>query len=339
MKRFRILIGACLVAALAMSSVAVATATAEQPEFGHCKVVAKKTGTYNSKCTKTETGNAAKGVWEGGPGPEPHFIWKAEFTGFSGKYHDCTRAITYEEESLNRAYRAKSAPEPEKAELEEEAREFAQDAENRYLLAASPSTTPWTRAECEKYDESQSPRAPVKLVTKLPSERHAKSALTVTCGNVNAEGEISGLYMESLVIKFTECASNLGECSSAGAGAEEIVTSALIAELGIFEKSKEKYKTGISLAGELEPFAEFTCGTTSVTVIGSAITEVGANKPVGSEVTSFGETKGQQKIKSFVDGPEDVLSISLNGGEPIESGLALKVEQNNKEADQIKSSV
>ncbi len=341
MKRLKIL-GACLVAALAMSTVAVATAAAEQPEFGHCKAVPKKTGTYNNKCTKTETGNAAKGVWEGGPGPKPGFIWKAEFGGFSSKYHDCTAAITAEEESINRAHRAESASEPEKAELEQESREFAQRAENKYLLAANPSVTPWTRAECEAYDESQSPKAPVKLVTKLPSGKHAKSALTVTCGNVNAEGEINGLSTEGLVIKFTECASNVGECSSAGAGTEEIVSPALTATLGIFEKragSPPLLKTGISLENEGGAFAEFTCGTTSVTVTGSVITEVDANKSVGSEVITFGETKGQQKIKSFVGDPDDVLETSLNGGEPIESGLALKVEQNNDEPNQIKSSV
>lgn len=342
MKQVRTLIGACLLAVLVMSSIAVATAAAEQPEFGHCKVVPKKTGKYNSKCTKTETGNSAKGEWEGGPGPQPGFIWKAEFSGFPPKYNDCTSAITAEEQAINRAHRAESASEPEKAELEQEAREFAQHAENEYLLAASPETTPWTRAHCEAYDEEQSPRAPVELVTKLPEAKHAKAALHVTCGNVNAEGEISGLSTESLAITFSQCASNLGQCSSAGAGEGEIRSSALVAELGIFDKkiNPPLEKTGISLEAEGHgPFAEFTCGTTTVVVTGSVITEVKANKSVASEIISFGEKKGQQNIKSFVGQTNDVLEVSLDGGAPIESGLALKVEQNDKEADQIKSSV
>lgn len=343
MERLKILLGACLVAALAMSGAAVATAAAEQPEFGHCKVVAKKTGTYNSECTKPETGNAAKGVWVGGPGPEPGFIWKAEYKKFSAKFQECSKAISFEEDSLERAHRAESASEPEKAKLEEEAREFAQDAENKYLLAANPEVTPWTRKQCQELIEKEEPGAPVAFATQQPSEKHAKRALKVICGEVNAVGEISGLYTESLVITFADCASNLGQCSSTGAGPEEIVTPALAAELGIFEKRKELNKTGISLANEalgpLGPFAEFTCGATSVTVTGSVITEVKANKPTASEVIGFGVSKGQQKIKEFVGGPRDVLETSLNEGAPIESALALSVEQNNKEADQIKSSV
>jgi hypothetical protein len=76
MKRIRI-IALCLVAAFAMSAVAAATASAEQPEIGRCKkVTVKKSGKYSSAtCTALKTGGEYE--WTAG-------AVKGKFTGVGG---------------------------------------------------------------------------------------------------------------------------------------------------------------------------------------------------------------------------------------------------------------
>ncbi len=63
MKRIRI-VGLCLVAAFALSAIAVSTASATAPEFGRClkKAKAEGSGFSDSKCNKA-IGTGAKYEW------------------------------------------------------------------------------------------------------------------------------------------------------------------------------------------------------------------------------------------------------------------------------------
>ena len=72
--------GLCVVAALAISVVAVATAAAEPPEFGRCVKKATKGGAGYSdgKCTEAVS-SEAKYEWLPGPGPNAKFISEARF--------------------------------------------------------------------------------------------------------------------------------------------------------------------------------------------------------------------------------------------------------------------
>jgi len=77
MKRMRIL-GLCLVAAFAMSAMAVASASAAPPEIGRCIKVAKGQGRY--KDAGCEKGEVKGGIYEWIPG-----VVKNKFTSTEGK--------------------------------------------------------------------------------------------------------------------------------------------------------------------------------------------------------------------------------------------------------------
>lgn len=326
-------------AALAIVSVAASSAMAAAPEYGHCS--AKTGGAYKDKlCTK---GTASKGKfeWEVGPGPKPGFSWEARSL-YSPKYHECSKAISEEGVAAATRARAEAASEPEKAELEHEAERHEVASQQAYAEAGNPNP-PDSRAECEKLIEDESAKAPAtfETVPKGPA-KHLVSALKVACGGVSASGEHTGpSTVGGLVVTFTECADKGTACNSEGAGEGEIVSSTLAGTLGVVTTKNGKSKPGLALtAAEAgEPFVAFSCGSTTAVVGGSVITEVAGNHPNLVEDVGFGQSAGVQKPKSFLDGPTEVLETSVDGGPEEQTGLGLKVQQQNEEAIEVNTIV
>jgi hypothetical protein len=144
-----------------------------------------------------------------------------------------------------------------------------------------------------------------------------------------------------VTLTFTGCERSGEQCKSSGAAAGEIVTHDLEGELGI-EKlgaTARENKIGLDLfpVGNTGPVAEFTCGATEVSLRGSVILPVLANKMLAGAKLKFTATKGKQKPEKFVEGAKDVLEASFNNGAYEQIGLTVKITQTNEEALEVDS--
>ena len=128
-----------------------------------------------------------------------------------------------------------------------------------------------------------------------------------------------------------------------GAVDGEIVSATMEGVLGV-EKlgaNSSKNKVGLDLfpIGRTGPIMEFACGLTTISVRGSVIVPVKANKMLLTQTLKFKASKGKQKPESFVGEPKDVLEESVNA-EPFEqAGLTLTATQTNEEAVEVNSVV
>jgi hypothetical protein len=83
-------IGLCLVAALAIATMAATSASAAEyvlespPEFGRCVLVTPKTGTYSGARCLTPAPGKGKYNWLAGPGPKPKFTAGVETVVLTG---------------------------------------------------------------------------------------------------------------------------------------------------------------------------------------------------------------------------------------------------------------
>lgn len=330
MRRFGIL-GLCLMAALAVSAVAVASASAEAPEYGRCikKAKAEGAGYSNAACT-TAVGTGAKFEWAAGPGPKARFTSVERFV-FSTKYKQCVSARG-EEEVANRdkelAKEAREHGEITRAEELEREAEIHQNQANELRKKAG-----LTKEGCEKLIEEEKAKAPAELQTV--------SGDTVVCGGVTSEGEYTGTKtVGDLTTTFSECAFDGFKCTSTGAEPGEIVTSTLKGELGVIKKEATKSKVGIALSAETGTIeSEFNCASVSVVVTGSVIHEVRANTMVLTENENFVQSKGKQKPEQFEGGEVDVLESSISGGADVQSGLTLRGLLTNEEKIEVNTVV
>lgn len=332
MKSFKLFAG-CLVAALAMSCVAVASASATLlPNYGKCvkKAVAGGTGFKDKDCTKETTGRSAKYEWTLGPGAHPGFTWEAKYP-FSEEYRRCSNGI----EELEAAKIAREKGEIVEAERKE------QNAKQDFEAADKEKPGGLTREECEKVIETEETHSPAVLETEpVMVGKVTRPELRVVCETFTATGEVTGTRTDGdLVIKLTGCESRQGQCTSAGAAAGEIVTSSLDGELGFVERpalKRNKIRAAISIEGEADaPFAIFSCGSEAADVYGSAITEIGADKMVADEEIHFSQSQGAQAFERFIGGTEDILHTSLNGGAAQKTGLRLLAHQINEDGELI----
>ncbi len=317
MRRVRI-IGLCVIAALAISAVAVSSASAAAPEFGRCvkKAKAEGTGYSNSGCTTSASGSEAKYKWESGPGANPGFTSVSRFV-LTSKDKICLKWKTLLEEGKTEEAAA--------------------------LLAAHH----WTPKECEETLAMHGGRGedeePVTLETTTGS--------VVECEELYAKGEYSGTSeIANLKTTFIGCTSNtaLGilSCESAGASMGEIKPSTLDGKLGILVKeSLPQFDTvGIELYAASGNVAEFECGPTvfgyfDTVVTGSVIHEVKANKMVLEENEKFVQKNGYQHPENFYGGPQAVLKSSTGGASPVQAGEGLLTELTNEEKIEVNTVV
>jgi hypothetical protein len=138
---------------------------------------------------------------------------------------------------------------------------------------------------------------------------------TITCTGGSSSGEITGKKtVGKVVVAFTGCEANSGECKvkSPGAAEGEVKTDTLEGELGEVEQSEASSKVGLDLkAAGKESFVttEGSClpfGGSAVT--GSIIGEVSPVGRLESEgLLIYKAERGKQKIQKFIGGSQDVL--------------------------------
>ena len=322
-------IGLCLVAALAIGTVAAASASAEAPEYGRCikKSKIEGAGFSSASCTKA-VATKAKYEWAPGPGPNAKFTSEGKIV-FSQKYKVCKSAIGEEQLAVQERAEAaeESTPEPRKAELLKKAKEHEDAAEDQYRHAEMD------KAECTTLIEDEQAKAPAVLKTVTGTR--------VACGEVASVGEFSGVKgLAGVTMTFTECGRTGVACESPLAAEGEIVTSTLDGELGVIAVVKGKVKIGLAFApAEGTTVTEFNCGSSLFTVSGSVIREVTSNKMLHLEAKPFSAHNGKQKPEKFENQPVDVLQTTIGDGPSEQTGLALKSEQLNEEAIEVNAIV
>ncbi|HWG09017.1 MAG TPA: hypothetical protein VN672_08415 [Solirubrobacteraceae bacterium] len=175
--------------------------------------------------------------------------------------------------------------------------------------------------------------------TKLETVGKSK----VACAAESGGGKYSGTKNVTAVsVRFTGCVGpNASSCSSAGAGAGELVSKALEGELGAITEGviegKEFRKVGLDLfpTGHTGPLFEFTCGGSAQVITGSVIAAVSSGKTSVSGTESFKASKGRQVPERFEGEPVDVLRSSIAGGANEQAGLTVKLTRTSEEAVEI----
>ena len=183
-----------------------------------------------------------------------------------------------------------------------------------------------------------------KITSGSVTVQSALKSSKVTCTGETSAGEYTGLKtVGNVTLTLTGCARGTEKCSSAGAAAGEIVTKSLEGTLGV-EKlgaSKAANKIGLDLfaTGHAGAFMEFSCASATVSVQGSVIVPVSADKMLLSVKLKASASKGKQKPESFVGEPKDILEESFNGAALEQTGLTLSTTQSNEEEVEVNSVV
>jgi YVTN family beta-propeller protein len=166
----------------------------------------------------------------------------------------------------------------------------------------------------------------------------------VTCTGETSTGEYTSLKTVGgvvLTLAGCELPSSKAKCASAGAAPGEIVTKQLDGVLGIDTLGETAAKNTIGLdlfpVGKTGPLMEFSCASTTVSVQGSVIVPVTANKMLLAVTVKASATTGKQKPENFVGEPKDILEESFNGGAFQQTGLTLTTTQTNEEAVEVNS--
>lgn len=157
----------------------------------------------------------------------------------------------------------------------------------------------------------------------------------IDCASGGSAGEITGpTTFDVASILLSGCTSKLGKatasCQGPSMASGEVATAPLEGQMGITELNEQllnKDKAGVEFsAAGAEPFAQFSCGGTPVTVRGATILEMKTpNKMVEKLSWKAAESKGAQKPPtSFVGHPPVGLEVQIGEGayEPV--GLSIK---------------
>ncbi|HTZ64091.1 MAG TPA: hypothetical protein VMB51_08300 [Solirubrobacteraceae bacterium] len=164
----------------------------------------------------------------------------------------------------------------------------------------------------------------------------------VTCTGETSAGRYSGSNtVADVVLTFTGC-ERAGETCSSGLTAGEVASSPLEGVLGIEKLGATSSKDKIGLA--LSPPEEgttvtFSCGLTNVSVAGSVIVPVAADKMSLAQTLKFKAKKGKQKPQSFAGGPDESLEASLDDAAPVQLGLTMTSTLTSEEPVEINTVV
>jgi hypothetical protein len=168
----------------------------------------------------------------------------------------------------------------------------------------------------------------------------------VTCVGETSTGEYTGPKTVGgviLTLAGCELASSEAKCASATAAAGEIVTQPLEGVLGIDKLGTTPVRNEIGLdlypARKAGPVVEFSCGSTTVSVQGSVIVPVTADKMLLTVNLKAKASEGKQRPENFVGGPKDILEESVDGAPFEPTGLTVAVTQENGERIEVNSVV
>jgi hypothetical protein len=227
----------------------------------------------------------------------------------------------------------------------------------RCVLASPEHTGEWVGNKCtlEAHGKGKnnflSGPGPKKKITgtlgAATLETVAKAK--VTCASGSTAGEYTGVHTETLTLTLTGCkrASGGEACQSLGAGAGEIVTSALTGEAG-FTSGRATTKPIIGLDLKREgALITAECGSglskAVLTVEGSVIGLITPTaKMLLEETVKFKATAGLQEPEHFEEGVKDTLLETLVAGTEKtteQAGLTMTAKLKNEEAMEIKTRV
>ncbi len=172
----------------------------------------------------------------------------------------------------------------------------------------------------------------------------AVSTSKVTCAEETSTGAYTGpTTVGGVVLRLTGCKLSTENCSSMGAAPGEIVTNALEGELGVVELGATSSTNAIGLdlypVGKMGPLMGFSCGIMTVSVRGSVIAPVSADKMSLTQALKAKASKGKQTPESFVGGPKDILEESVNGAPFEQAGLTAAISQINEKEVEVNSVV
>ena len=172
----------------------------------------------------------------------------------------------------------------------------------------------------------------------------AVNASKVTCAEETSTGAYTGpTTVGGVVLTLTGCKLSTEKCSSMGAAPGEIVTNTLEGELGVVELGATSSTNQIGLdlypVGKMGPLMGFSCGIMSVSVQGSVIAPVSADKMSLTQALKAKASKGKQTPESFVGGPKDILEESVNGAPFEQAGLTAAMSQINEKEVEVNSVV
>jgi hypothetical protein len=223
---------------------------------------------------------------------------------------------------------------------------LAKGVKGKYSTAAC--TIPAT-PEKFAFEWERGPGPKTKFTTKIKSETVATFETVgkklVVCKGETSSGEFTGLKtVGSVVFTFTGCEMAGVQCTSSGAAEGELVTKTLEGVIGIEKKSLEgpiKDKTAMDLfpIGGPGTLLEYTCGETAVTVRGSMLNPVAANKMLLTSTVKWNASGGKQKPEKFEGQPKDVLETAFGEGPFEQSALKLTTIQTNEEKIELNTVV
>jgi hypothetical protein len=206
---------------------------------------------------------------------------------------------------------------------------------------ASASCTTAATAEKFGFEWASGPGPKAKFTTKFKelttiTLETVKKTL-VTCKGESGKGEFTGpKTVGGVVMTLTGCESQAGKCTTTGAANEgEVVTGTLEGVLGWESKPLKHVATSLFPPGHTGPFAEFTCGTLPVQVLGAVLVKDVAGKMASSEILKYTQKTGKEKPERFEGGPLEVLEAKFGEGALEQTGLNLTVTQANEEPLEI----
>jgi hypothetical protein len=201
---------------------------------------------------------------------------------------------------------------------------------------AASTGLPTGKYELELEVFNKSPFA-TELTSGSVKLESAVKASTMTCTGESSEGEYTGQKtLAGVVLKLTGCVRGAEKCTSADKSAGEVVSGALEGVLGW--EAKAAKKVALELYPRAGAFMAFSCGATSVSVRGSVIVPVKANKMSMTQALKFKASKGKQTPESLEGGAKDILEESSNGGASYErTGLSAAITQTNQAEVEINS--
>jgi len=156
------------------------------------------------------------------------------------------------------------------------------------------------------------------------------SGKTIACAAQSSTGNYEGASdVSGVVLTFTGCKHSTSACSSAGAGSEEIVTSTLDGGF-VWGDAKRKVALDLHPAGEIGPFAAFTCGGKSFEVTGSVLAFVTTGRLSGNTL-KYELGGGQQHPDFYETATGELVEASLAGLDAEEPGerVALTIKKDS----------
>jgi streptogramin lyase len=196
-------------------------------------------------------------------------------------------------------------------------------------------------AKVGKYEwHSGVSQAPFTL-TAAAATLETASGANVTCSAEDGGGRYSGVKEVSrVVVRFFGCESSGQKCTTPELTEGDLESTTLEGELGWEAKARKKVALDLYPIGKTGPFLEYRCGGAApITVTGSILVRVTADKMKVSSPLKYRATRSFQEPQHLEGEANDVLTASLNGEALEQLGLTAAFTQVNEEAVEINTVV